>query len=133
MNLVKDLVRNLSSFPLIRDKGLVDIETVFKPDKRRAPSLICRWHRIRGLDSNQKTALKVENGVDIEKDLVNNISRNIALLFECLLQVVEVFEILDVFSLGIDQLLHNMISIGHFRRACDWTGGFIVGVRLEFE
>lgn len=76
--------------------------------------------------------MEIKNGINIEEDLVNNISGNVALLLESLLQIVEIFKILHVFSLGIDQLLHDMVSIGHLG-AGDWTGGLIFGVRLDFE
>lgn len=133
LNLVKDLVGDLGSLALVRDEGLVDIKGILVQDKWRSPSLVGSRHRIRGFHSDQEAALEIENGIDVEEDLVKNVSWNRTLLFQRLFEIVQVFEILNVFSLRIDQLSNNVISVGHLRSGCRTTCNFIFGVGLNLE
>lgn len=58
--------------------------------------------------------MKIEDGVDVEENLVDNVAGNHSLLLQGLLQVVQILQVLDVFSFGIDKFLDDVISIGHF-------------------
>ncbi|KAI6763934.1 hypothetical protein HG530_007723 [Fusarium avenaceum] len=126
LNLVKNLVGNLGRLALVRDEWLINIESILIHDKWSSPTLVRVGHRICCLHTDQETSLEVENGIDVEEYLVKSITRNCTLLFERLLQIVQVLEILDVFSLGIDKFSDDVISVGHLS-----TIGFLARRILE--
>lgn len=133
LNLVKDLVGDLSSLALVRDEGLIDIKGILVQDKGRSPSLVGNRHRIRGFHTDQEATLEIENGIDVEKDLVKNVSGNRALLFQRLFEVVQVFEVLNVFSLRIDQFSDNVISVAHLRAGSGTASNLVFGVGLNLK
>lgn len=133
LDLVENLVGNLSGLALVCDEGLVNVnQSIFVHNKWRSPSLIRTRHRICCLNSNQESALKIENGIDVEEDLVQGIAGDCALLFERLFQVVQILKILDVFSLGIDKFPDNMISVGHLSPG-RFVASLIVGIVLSLK
>lgn len=113
LNLVENLVGNLRGLALVCDKGMVDLERILVHNKWSSPSLVRSGHGVRRLNSNQESALEIEDSIDVEKDLMQSIAGNCALLFERLFQVVQVLQILDIFSLGIDKFPDNMVSVCH--------------------
>jgi hypothetical protein len=123
LNLVENLVGNLRGLALICDKGMVDVESILVHNEWSSPSLIRSGHGVRRLNSNQESALEIENSIDVEEDLMQSITGDCALLFERLFQVVQVLQILDVFSLGIDKFPDNMVSVGHLP-----TGGLVAAI-----
>ncbi|KAI6763387.1 hypothetical protein HG531_013284 [Fusarium graminearum] len=114
LDLVENLVGDLGGLALVCDKGLVNIDqSILVVDKRSSPSLVQSRHGVCRFDSNEEPALEIENCIDVEEDLMQGIAGNLALLFERLFQVVQILEILDVFSLGVDKFPNNMISLLH--------------------
>lgn len=132
LDLVENLVRNLRRFALVGDEGLIDAEKLFVCNKRLAPSLRDRRHGVCGLDSNQEAALKIEDGVDVEENLMDNVARNHSLLLQGLLQVVQILQILDIFSFGIDKFLDDVISICHFG-AGTGLSRLAIGIGLQLK
>lgn len=111
LDLLKDLAGHLGSLALVRNKRPVNIESIFVGDKRSAPSLLAWRHGICCFDSDQQPPLEVEDSVDIEENLVDGIARDDALCLEHAFQVVEVFEILNVLALRVDQLFDDVIAV----------------------
>jgi hypothetical protein len=131
LNLVKDLTGKRSSLPLVGDKGLVDFEGLFVCDKRAAPFLAGLWHRVGRLDPDKEPSLEVEDGVNVEKDVVHDVTGNYALDLERLFEVVQVFEILNVFAFCIHQLPHDVVPVAHLRSSR--LHGVVLGVGLRLD
>lgn len=117
---------------LVGDEGLVDVEELLVGDKRLAPSLGVGGQRVGGLDANEKAALEVEDKADVEEDLVNDVAGNYSFLLQCLLQIVQVFQVLDIFALGIHEFFDDMVSVGHFGGAVG-ASGLAIGIDLLLE
>lgn len=132
LDLVKHFLGHLRRLSLVGDKGLVDAEEFLVRDKRLAPSLDGGRHGVGGLDADQETALEVEDGVDVEEDLVDDVAGNHPLLLQSLFQVVQVLQVLDVFAFGVDQLLDDVVSIGHLG-AVTGLSGLAIGIRLQLK
>ena len=132
LDLVKGKIGGLRRLPLVCNEGRVDVEGFFKRHKWAAPPLVIGRHGVCSFDPNKKSPLKIKDGVDIKEDLVDNISRNNAPLFQGLLKVVQILEILDVLALGINQLLEDMIPVAHLG-GCGLIHGVLVRIRLRLE
>lgn len=130
-DLVKVVLGELGGFALVGDKGLVDVERVLKCDKRVAPLLVLLWYRVGRLNADEEAALDVENGIDVEENLVDDIAVDNAPLLERLLEVVQVLEILDVLALGVDELTDNVVAVAELRGGL--AVGFFVGRVLGLQ
>ena len=110
---IKDVFRQRGSFALVGDEGLVDVESLLEGDEGTTPLLGFWWLGIGRFDADKEPSLEVEDCIDVEEYLVDDIPRNGALLFEGLLQIIQVFEILDIFPFGVDQFAQDVISSTH--------------------
>ena len=132
LNLVEDLLRHQGRLPLIRNKRLIDIKSVLVHDEGGTPFLRRNGHRVGRLDPDKKPSLEIQNGINVEEDGVHDIAGYRSFLFESCLEVMQVLQILYVFALGVDQLLDDVVPIGHlgFLRRI-FLG--IFGIWLELE
>jgi hypothetical protein len=72
--------------------------------------------RIGLLNTDQKSALEVEKGVQVEEDVVDLVAANDTLLFNKLLELLQKLEVLDVRALGLDQLVDNVLALRALNR-----------------
>ena len=84
--LVKFTHCNLLTLSLIRNIWFVDLESVSVEDEEFAPVLFRFWLLICLFDPNQKAPLKVEQGVEVEENVVHGIAGDDTLLFDELLE-----------------------------------------------
>lgn len=74
-NFVKVLACHLGSFSLVGDEGLISVcELLLISNKGISPFLSILRHGICCLNSNEKSTLQVENGVDVQEDLIADIT-----------------------------------------------------------
>ena len=131
LDLVERLAGQLASLSLVGDEGLIThVENLLVCSKRASPLLSRLRHRVRRLDPDEKLALAIQDGVDVEEDVVDDVAGNDAVLFQRLLQVVQVLQILDVFSLRVDQLAHNVVAVAHLGARFHHV---VFGIRLDLE
>jgi hypothetical protein len=131
LDLVEHLTGQLASLPLVRDEGLVThVEDLLVGDKRAAPFLSRLRHRVCRLHPDEELPLAIQNGVDVEKDVVDDVAGNDAVLFERLLEIVEVLQILHVLPLCVDQLAHDVVTVAHLRASLQHV---VFGIRLDLE
>ena len=98
---IKDVFRQRGSFALVGDEGLVDVESLLEGDEGTTPLLGFWWLGIGRFDADKEPSLEVEDCIDVEEYLVDDVPRYHALLFQGLLQIVQVLEILDIFPFGV--------------------------------
>ena len=63
-------------------------------------------------DTDEESALEVEEGVQVQEDVVDLISADDALFFYEFLEFLQKLEMLDVCALGLDQLVDEVLSVG---------------------
>lgn len=63
---------------------------------------------------------------------MNDIPWNDTFLFDLLFQFEKVFEVLDIFALGIHEFFDDMVSVGHFGGAVG-ASGLAIGIDLLLE
>ncbi|KAG7130785.1 hypothetical protein HYQ46_009820 [Verticillium longisporum] len=85
------------------------------------------WHRIGRLDADEEPPLEVQDGVDIQENLVDGVTGDDALGLEAALQIMQILEILHIFPLGVNQLLNNKQAtlLREIEHGLDWI------VRIE--
>ena len=87
---------------LVRDIWLVDLECIFVEDKKIAPILFFGGLCVCLLDADEEAALEVKEGVEVEEDVVHEVSADDALFFHQLFEFLEELEMLDVGALRLD-------------------------------
>jgi hypothetical protein len=64
------------------------------------------------LDADEETALEIEEGVEVEEDVVDLVAADDAPLLDQFLEFLEEFEMLDVGALRLDQLVDDVLALG---------------------
>lgn len=106
----------MPSFALVGNERLVaHIERLFIGNKGAAPFLSCLRHRVCCFHPDQELPLAIQDSVDVEEDVVHYITSDDAVLFQRLLQIVQMLKILNIFAFGVDELTHDVIAIAHLR------------------
>lgn len=127
---VEEVLCQLSGFSLVGNKRLVDVEGLLEGNKRAAPLLRLLRRGVGRLDADQEAPLDVEDGVDVEEDLMDDIAVDDAALLEGLFQVVQIFKILDILALGVDQLADHVVAVAQLRRR---SVHFLIGRVLDVQ
>ena len=67
--------------------------------------------RIGLLNADQETALEVEEGVQVQEDVVDLVSANDSLFLHKLLEHLQQLQMLDVSAFSLDQFINDVFSL----------------------
>lgn len=109
--------RNLFAFLLICNVRLVDLESLLVQNEQVSPILLRCGLCVCLLNANQEAALKVEQGIQIQENVVHLVAADDALLLYQLLELLQQLQMLDVGALRLDQFIDDMLSLCSLGRA----------------
>ena len=115
---------------LIRNERNVDLERLCVMCEQFPPLLSVLLGRILLFETDLESSLKLEEEIQIQEYVVYYISRQHTILFQLLLELLQILEVVDVISFRlnkfVDDLLPNRLSLGTI-------GVYIGGRRLSFQ
>ena len=102
----------LLAFALVGDVGLVDFEGFAIEDEELAPVLLGFGEEVGLLDADEEAALEVEQGVEVEEDVVHGVAGDDAFFFHEVFEGLQELEVLDVGPFGGDELGDDVLALG---------------------